>query len=379
VVISTIAHGALLALVAQWLQSPVKRQGGDVPPQRANTVASPIEVAFIVEESPPVGSSAGSSTRRMTRAAAAGAAAALAPGIDRTTAPTPPSGLLRMRGTDLRLDAAAAERIAGAAETPHAEPTKSGKLQDQPDGSAVLDDTVTSMTVDADGKARFVDKPDFDATIQRGPAALLDPKVREEVRVHVAKWLEDPWEATRYGPTQELPRHLQAVPGACDAWLSDLCQDPLAPDFEKRLRALKHKLGVGISGKLDITAYLHRKLVGDPYAARKLKLLDDTRDERVAMGERHAAQQAVRSAELMTRNLEALWQRVPEPIARRAALFELWDECGEDAAGTRTRAVVIDWIRARLPSDSADAYTTEELTVLDARRTSATPFAPYTP
>ena len=79
----------------------------------------------------------------------------------------------------------------------------------------------------------------------------------------------------------------------------------------------------------------------------------------------------------MRNNLDRLWSREQQPIARRAALFELWDECGEDEAGLRARAIVIGWIRAKLPAGSADAYTDEELTALQTRRTSSTAFAPY--
>src|SRR5690606_9996144 len=102
-----------------------------------------------------------------------------------------------------------------------------------------------------------------------------------------------------------------------------------------------------------------------------------TFDERVAMGTAYRAEQSARSAELMQKNLEWLWAREHDPIARRAALFELWDECGEDEAGTRARALVIGWIRARLPAGSPDAFTAHELELLQTRRTSTAAFAPY--
>jgi hypothetical protein len=156
-----------------------------------------------------------------------------------------------------------------------------------------------------------------------------------------------------------------------------MCDDPLAPKVEQFVRERKQVLGGFLGGPLDITAWLHRKYVGDPYASRKLKLLDDTRDERVAMGLAHRAEQRARSAEIMRGNLERLWARVADPMARRAALFELWDECGEDEAGNRARAVVIGWIRARLPAGSANAYTDAELQALDTHRTSRAAFAPY--
>lgn len=291
---------------------------------------------------------------------------------------------MRMRGSDLGvhldlgLRPGVAERIASAGSAePRDEVRRSGRLESQPGGRAVVHDTVTTMSIDADGSVTFADKPTFDVKARAPMSAVLDPEFRREVKQHVAKWLEDPYEGTRYGPSQDLPRHLQAVPGACDAWGSDLCQDPLAPEFERRLRALKAKLRGGISGTFDVTDFVLRKRGGDPYASRKRKLLDDTRDERALMGERHRAEQLARSGELVRRNLERLWVEELDPSARRVALFELWDECGEDDAGMRARALVIGWIRARLPRGSEHAFTDAEITTLRARSTSTQTFVPY--
>jgi hypothetical protein len=108
----------------------------------------------------------------------------------------------------------------------------------------------------------------------------------------------------------------------------------------------------------------------DPYASRKRKLLDDTRAEREERGAAFRAEQAARSAELMQRNLEELWARVPDGAARKQALYELWNECADDEAGLRARAMVIGWIRARLPPGSGGAFTADELARL-------APFSPY--
>jgi hypothetical protein len=141
-------------------------------------------------------------------------------------------------------------------------------------------------------------------------------------------------------------------------------------------------IGIGLVGKLDISAWLQRKLVGDPFASRKLKLLDDTRAERVASGGRFRDAQLARSAELMTRTLEELWRATGDAATRREALFELWDDCAEGdeeagAAGERARAIVIGWIRAKLPAGSPEAYSDEEVRELGARRHSKQPFTPY--
>lgn len=119
----------------------------------------------------------------------------------------------------------------------------------------------------------------------------------------------------------------------------------------------------------------------DPYARDKLALLDRTRDQRVAVGERHRKAQLARAAELMQRNVDRLWAMAPDLAARKRGLFELWDDCAETggdelvAGADAARRLVIGVIRARLRG--ADAYTTAELTELNAIRRSTAVFTPY--
>jgi len=119
----------------------------------------------------------------------------------------------------------------------------------------------------------------------------------------------------------------------------------------------------------------------DPYARNKLALLDRTRDQRVALGERHRHAQLAHAAELMQRNIDRLWTTAPDLAARKRALFELWDDCAETgsdelvAAAAAARRLVIGTIRARLRG--ADAYSAAELAALDAIRRSTAAFAPY--
>lgn len=295
---------------------------------------------------------------------------------------TTPNSYMHMRGPDLGLAGESAERIVGA--TQHdlpAETRHSGKLENAPNGKAVIHDRVTTMTVERDGHAHFADKPDIDLKLKL-PIPHIDVEgMRKDLGELITEWYADPYASTRFGRTADLPNHLIAAPGACDAWGSIWCDDPLAPGAEKRAREQGKGGGTaGVGGPADITAYLQRKYVGDPYASRKLKLLDDTRDERVERGATFRDQQLVRSAELIDRNIRraaALTGR-----DRRIALFELWDECseGDDAegrAGQRARAQVIGWIRAHLPKGSPDAFTDDEIAELTARRASHQPFEPY--
>jgi hypothetical protein len=132
----------------------------------------------------------------------------------------------------------------------------------------------------------------------------------------------------------------------------------------------------------DTQDVLMKKLFGiDPYAHNKLALLDRTRGQRVAVGERHRRVQLAHAAELALRNVERLWATTPALADRKRGLFELWDDCAETgsdeivAGGTAARGVVIGAIRARLRG--ADAYTVAELAALNASRHSKAVFAPY--
>jgi hypothetical protein len=295
--------------------------------------------------------------------------------------------MMRMRGAELGLNPDTAQRIVEGGGHELAQETKpSGLLSKEPGGKAAIYDRVTTVTVEQDGTAHFHDKPDIDIKLKLPIPHIDVEEMRQDLGKLLTDWYADPYASTRFGRTQDLSNINLAVPGACDQWGSVACDDPLAPEREKYAREQKKTSGSILGGTADITAYLHRKFVGDPYASRKKKLLDDTRDERAKMGSEFRAQQLVRSAELIQRNLVRLSNAKLPAIETRAAAFELWDECseavGEDAdeavqAGQRARAQVIGWIRSHLPQDSPDAYTDEEIERLNLHRSSKQPFEPY--
>ena len=134
-------------------------------------------------------------------------------------------------------------------------------------------------------------------------------------------------------------------------------------------------------GQLDTQDKLMLRMGIDPYARNKLALLDRTRDQRAAVGERHHREQLAHAGELMQKNIDRLWAMTSELAARKAGLFALWDDCAETggdalvAGGAAARALVIGAIRARLRGDGA--YTPAELARLNAVRRSTAVFAPY--
>jgi hypothetical protein len=263
-----------------------------------------------------------------------------------------------------------------------AEPRRSGKLESQPGGRAVVRDLVTTMTMEQDGNVSFEDKPDIDIKLKLPIPMLSLEAIRRDLGRELTDWFRDPQAGRQFTPMSGVARHLTAQPGACNRWGDPLCGDSNAPSSERFAREQAQTDGSLLGGPMDLSAAAHRKYVGDPYASRKLNMLDDTRDERVSRGGAFRSDQLDRSTELALRSLEQLWQSERDPAKRRLAAFSLWDECDEGPgprgeAGQRARAAIIGWIRTRAPAGSPNAFTAAELDRLQARRTSKQPFAPY--
>jgi hypothetical protein len=278
---------------------------------------------------------------------------------------------MRGRRHDLSLPADAIERVLRDTRPPPPAVVPSGRLAPAGGGAHAIDDEVASIRVRPDGTVVMKDKPDFTAELAL-PLTSFD-EMRRLLGALLTEWYRDPYAWQHAVARDELsPR--AAMP--CDLRGDPICEPPPGAGGGGVMLPL-------IQGKADLTAYLMRKLgAGDAYRSRKLKLLDDTRDERVEIGAAHRAEQRARAAELVRRNLEALWRATSDPAARRAALFALWDECDEGEgeagrAGDAARAMVIGWIRSRLPEGGPGAFTAEEIARLDAGRTSRRRFAPY--
>jgi len=375
---SAVLHGAAVALFVYWLPAPaLERPHADAP--HVELVApQPALVDVVVLDSPSDVHAA------VYRPGAAGAHRQLAASPQASAGetgtghepagrePTAGGGLMHMRGADLALAPDVADRIAAGGAELHEPAHRSGKLENVSGGGGVIHDRVTTVTVERDGTAHFHDKPYIDVHLHV-PIPHIDVKQDlHDLGDMLQDWYRDPEAGTRYGTTSELSEAAKAVPGSCDVWGDPMCDDPLAPESEKRARQRSDK-SVSLFGNADLTGWLyHRYAHADPYSSRKAKLLDDTRAERIERGEAFRAEQAARSAELMQRSLEELWAREADPAARRRALYELWSDCADDEAGARARAMVIGWVRAKLPAGSVDAYTGAELAAM-------APFAPYAP
>ncbi|MEP6862388.1 MAG: hypothetical protein ABJE66_17315 [Deltaproteobacteria bacterium] len=403
---SVAVHAAVIAVWAWWWDrvdpavveaaAPANNVAVEIVP--AKPPLEIMEVAFVDDQAPAQATAAApiaSPVQVSVRRAASGVAIAAETSTSKSTSTSTTNGTdsgtghhhgLGMRGPELHPSDEAMGHIAEQPGHRGTTPIPSHRLDHAPNGREVIHDAVTEITVDRDGTAHLHDKPDVTAHIDINPFAWRENLV--DAGKALAIWAENPEADKEYGPTQDLPKHLQALPDQCQTWGDANCADENASASEKGAR--KRGIGQGValfslSGNLDITSYLMRKLgVGDAYVARKLKALDDTRLERAEKGAAFKEEQLAHAAQLMQANLERVWAGTRNPDERKAVLFELWDECAEGEgptgqAGNNARAMVIGWVRGKLPAGGAGAFTPDELKLLDGRRTSHQHFVPYEP
>ena len=401
---SVLVHAIAIALAMLWRTPGMSRLSGAEDEAKAPAAPGVVEPSLVevvllpaedsaggagesihtgrIEISPRRGELAASATGGETRGAGtadttgttgdpdAGTGVAGEPGTGTSTS----TGALRMRGRrhDLSIPSSVLERLARESKPLAPAVRPSGLLEPSGRGTHAIDDEVVSIRVRPDGTVAMKAKPDF--TIELALPVTSFEELRQFLGAMLTEWYRDPYAIVRANARDERLGRIEPMDRPCELKGDPICDSPAATS------------GGGLplfNGKLDITSYLMRKTgVGDAYSSRKLKLLDDTRAERIQLGAAHRAEQLARSAELVRRNLDALERAALAPAARRAALFALWDECaeGEDLAGRAgelARAMVIGWIRQHLPEDGPDAFAPDEITRLDAGRTSHQHFAPY--
>lgn len=374
--ISVAVHAVLIAWVNAYTEErPVPAESApptvveiiEAPPPVAEM--APVDVAFLDEPAAAAVPELPAPVPRAVRGrdrTAAGAVITTGPASTEVATATEPavrSPYLEMRrpgGPKIALPKFAWDPDMAPAPPPPEDPA-TGQLRESGNGTHKSDQGSFTAKVGKDGTVKLTDKKNFNIRI-----GLPSPKQLGQM---IAEWYLDPNK-----PVGGLPPDHIEKPPVIDSNGTRAAEKP--PEYTETPVTI-------LSGGFDISDAFMRNKGQDPYASKKLAFLDSTRAERVQIGMKHRSEQLARAAEIMRGNLEQLWRSVAAPAARREALFDLWDEVvetGSDemvAAGLQARGLVIGWIRARLPAGSPDAYATDELARLNARRTSKAPFAPY--
>jgi hypothetical protein len=336
----------------------------------------PIDVAFAAPDTPPPGSAPvarapapSRAPRGRTQDAIASLGAAAAETAPRASAE--PSHLMSMRRGDAPSAVLPSGRWDDLDHVPRGTtPEKdlaTGKLHETGGGTYTSEQGVFVAKVNPDGTVKLTDSANFNVHF-----ALPSPR---SLGRGLARWYAS--DKGAYGAEGDtvMAKQIQMSAGATT--------DPPDPVTGKGKDRATTAVVPILSGGFDVTDWLMRGHSGDPYASRKLSLLDATRDERVQIGQRHRRDQLARSTQLVRKTLDALWARPAELAARKRALFELWDDCAEAgdpdlvAGGQAARRLVIGFIRAHLPATGPDAYTPDELAAFARAQQSKAMFAPY--
>ena len=159
----------------------------------------------------------------------------------------------------------------------------------------------------------------------------------------------------------------------------DLSMDK--PDFQK----VGEGAGAGVSGSFDVTDQAMKLAGQDPYASAKRALADETREARLCIARRYQGERKKQELFHLATNVRRLAARADLSLAaRRALIFDIWDECAEESEsgpdyGAMARATILAVVREVFPAGSERAYQPGELLALNHRRTSRRRFAPYDP
>lgn len=155
-------------------------------------------------------------------------------------------------------------------------------------------------------------------------------------------------------------------------------------DFEDHSLAGAGWMGLVAWLTFDVSDQIMRANGDDPYVSDKLRVMEETFDERMAVRRRHDAVMMRRALDDLPRYLAAVWSYPRwSPAVRRRILFALWDEAAEGgndlvrAGGEEARQTIAAFIAAHLPAGSPDAYPRGELADLNRIRSSRAVFAPY--
>ncbi|MEO7729769.1 MAG: hypothetical protein ABIY55_02270, partial [Kofleriaceae bacterium] len=270
----------------------------------------------------------------------------------------PRSKLLTMRGPAIEhgLSQAFVDDMVARAKplAPAVEP--SGELVPSAGGRHRSDQGSFRVDVDKDGTAHLSDAPNLHVGI-----AL--PRARD-IGNAISQWAEDPYRDPQAPKRQRLGEY-KGQGDDTKTTSSNIVPIPI------------------ISGGFDVTDALMRRHGQDPYASKKLKVLDATRDERAEIGDKYHREQLVRASQLIKAAADQLWRSGLDVAAKKRQLFELWDDCAEAGApelieaGQRARTFLVGYVNAKLPAGSASAFSAAELAELNAHRHSHLVFAPY--
>jgi hypothetical protein len=145
--------------------------------------------------------------------------------------------------------------------------------------------------------------------------------------------------------------------------------------FEEKLPL---ELFTGKTLEFDLNGPLQRLAGNDPTAVQKSCIMESTRELRIARREQADRQRQTAALSELSFTLEKMWRDATKTNKdKRRAIFELWDECRDDAVGAEARELIVEFIRREMPKGTHLAYTSAELAHYNKVRTAQERFEPY--
>jgi hypothetical protein len=136
---------------------------------------------------------------------------------------------------------------------------------------------------------------------------------------------------------------------------------------------------IPLGGGFDLTDAIERHVLKrEVYSAEKQWFLSQTVALREQLANAYRAQESARSRRMIEQELERIAAETHSSVAQKhAAMFALWEDCGEDAEAERTRRIVEVFVRTHMPEGSALGFSASELEGLNHSRTGLIRFEPY--
>jgi hypothetical protein len=113
------------------------------------------------------------------------------------------------------------------------------------------------------------------------------------------------------------------------------------------------------------------------YTAEKRWFLEQTAELRTKLADQFHAEEIARSHRVLEQELERILVADTSDAHKRASVFAVWQDCGEDGQAEDVRRIVEVFVRRRMPEGSALGFSLRDLAQLNAARSGMRPFAPY--
>jgi hypothetical protein len=135
-----------------------------------------------------------------------------------------------------------------------------------------------------------------------------------------------------------------------------------------------------ISGRFDLTDEYYRAMGNDPYRHEKARFLAATFDFRLRLAVQHQIATLRRALHAFPDTLQQLWDDRTRPaVERKRLLCALWSELRRDDDAAPVAAQIRTFVRQKIPIDSPDAFTADELAACNATLPPEDRFFPYEP